>query len=218
MKKKALLFCAGERTSLPKLPPREETLVIAADGGYEYCLETVGAPDLAVGDFDSLGYIPKGGEVLVYPREKDDTDLGIAIKEALARGCCEIYIFGATGGRLDHTVASLQSLLSLAGQGVRAFLFGQGFTATATTSGLSFPASYTGTVSVFAAGGECLGVTLSGLRYTAEGATLSPLMPLGVSNEFAGQAAKIVCQAGILLILWQDNLDKPLPSCYTENS
>ncbi len=215
MKKKALLFCAGEKTALPPLPPREETLLIAVDGGYEYCVESVGAPDLAVGDFDSLGYVPNGVEALVYPREKDDTDLGIAIREALLRGCEEILIFGATGGRLDHTVASLQSLLSLAKQHARAFLFGQGFTATATTGGLCFPASYSGTVSVFAAGGECAGVTLRGLRYSLEDATLSPLTPLGVSNEFLGEEATISCQEGILLILWQDNLDKPLPSCYT---
>lgn len=218
MKKKALLFCAGEKTPLPPLPKREQTLVIAADGGYKYCLDSVGTPDLTVGDFDSLGYVPEGGEVLVYPREKDDTDLGIAIKEALARSCEEIYIFGATGGRLDHTVASIQSLLSLAKGDVRAFLFGQGFTATATTGGLLFPASYRGTVSVFAVGGECRGVTLTGLRYELAGATLSPDTPLGVSNEFTEEAAKISCQEGILLILWQDNLDKPLPSCYNRSN
>ncbi len=218
MKKTALLFGAGERTPLPPLPPRKELLVIAADGGYEYCLESVGVPDLAVGDFDSLGYIPKGVKVLVYPPEKDDTDLGIAIKEALARGCEELYIFGATGGRLDHTVASLQWLLSLAKRGISAFLFGQGFTATATAGGLLFPDSYRGTVSVFAVGGECRGVTLSGLRYKLEGATLSPDMPLGVSNEFTGEEAEISCQEGILLILWQDNLDKPRPSCYNQSN
>lgn len=218
MKKKALLFGAGERTPLPKLPSREEALVIAVDGGYEYCLESLGTPDLAVGDFDSLGYIPKGVEAFVYPCEKDDTDLGIAMKEAIGRGCEEICIFGATGGRLDHTVASLQLLLSLAKQNIRAFLFGQGFTATATMGGISFPDSYRGTVSVFAAGGECRGVTLSGLRYSLENATLSPLTPLGVSNEFTEEAAKISCQEGILLVLWQDNLDKPLPACYNANS
>lgn len=218
MKKKALLFCAGERTPLPPLPKREESLIIAVDGGYRYCLDCRLSPDLTVGDFDSLGYIPKEDGLLAYPSEKDDTDLGIAINEALARGCEELYIFGATGGRLDHTVASLQSLLSVAKRGASGFLFGQGFTATATEGGLRFPASYRGTVSIFAAGGECRGVTLSGLRYSLEGATLSPFYPLGVSNEFTGEEAEISCQEGILLILWQDNLDKPRPSCYNQSN
>ncbi len=219
MKKKALLFGAGERSPLPPLPAREELFVIAADGGYEYCRESVGVPDLTVGDFDSLGYIPKEVESRVYPREKDDTDLGIAIRAALDHGCEELYILGATGGRLDHTVASVQCLLSLAKQQKTAFLFGNGFTATAICGGrILFPDSYRGTVSVFAAGGECRGVTLRGLRYSLEDAALSPLLPLGVSNEFTEAAAEISCQEGILLILWQDNLDKPRPSCYTQSN
>ena len=34
--------------------------------------------------------------------EKADTDLGLGVAEAVARGYDDISIYGATGGRLDH--------------------------------------------------------------------------------------------------------------------
>ena len=50
----------------------EHDMVIAADGGYA-SLEAAGiVPDIAVGDFDSLGFVPAGVEVLRHPPEKDD--------------------------------------------------------------------------------------------------------------------------------------------------
>ncbi len=215
MEKIALIFGAGERSALPQLPSREQLLVIAADGGYAYCRESFGEPDLAVGDFDSLGYVPKGVATEIYPPEKDDTDLGIAIKAGISRGCHTFYILGATGGRLDHTLAALQSMAALAEDKKTVFLFGRDFTATVIGGGsLRFPQGYGGTVSVFAFGGECRGVELRGLRYPLKDATLSPRMPLGVSNEFTSERASLSCQSGKLLILWQGNLDKTLPSCY----
>ena len=49
--------------------------VIAVDAGFAH-LEAIGAvPDMAVGDFDSLGYVPKCRRVSRHPVKKDKSDM-----------------------------------------------------------------------------------------------------------------------------------------------
>ena len=204
MEKICYIFGAGE----PSLPaasvPRDEVLVIAADGGYPVACEAFGSPDLAVGDFDSLGYLPARVPILRHPPEKDDTDLALAADVGLARGCRCFRIFSALGGRLDHTLANLQLLARLAAAGCEATLYGADGVAVTALCG---PATLTlapacGTVSVLAHGGTAEGVTLRGLKYPLEGASLSSNVPLGISNELLGEEASVSLVAGTLLVFY----------------
>ena len=98
--------------------------IIAADRGSE-CLYNYGiVPDLLLGDFDSVKkeildtiklHIK---EVLEFPPEKDYTDTEIAIIEAIKRGAKKIYLFGATGSRMDHTLGNIGLLLTAKKRGV----------------------------------------------------------------------------------------------------
>lgn len=207
------IFGAGE-PSFPIAPPqRDEVFVIAADGGYPLAERVFGKPDLAVGDFDSLGAIPEGVPVIRHPAEKDDTDLALAAEAAIERGATELCIYAALGGRLDHTVANLQLLASLVRRGIRATLFGaDGIAVTALLAGQCATFSpRRGTLSVFAHGGACEDVTLSGVKYPLDGATLFPTRPLGISNEFIGEGAQISLAGGILLVFYSVN-DGDMPS------
>ena len=56
-------------------------------------------------------------------------------------------------------------------------------------------------LSVFALGDHCSGVTLRGTKYPLEDGTLANTFPLGVSNEFAGDAAQIEVRDGALLVV-----------------
>ena len=123
------IFGAGEPSMPVAVPTRDEVLVIAADGGYRLAAEVFGVPDLLVGDFDSIDALPVGVPIVRHPAEKDDTDLALAANEAIDRGATDLYIYAALGGRLDHTVANLQLLASLAARGIRATLFGSDGTA-----------------------------------------------------------------------------------------
>lgn len=91
--------------------------VIAVDGGFASLAAVDCAPDLAMGDFDSLGYVPEGMSVKAFSPEKDASDMELALEEALARGADAVEVYGALGGRLDHTVANLQLLASFAERG-----------------------------------------------------------------------------------------------------
>ncbi len=199
------VFGAGEDSLPPVLPPRGEVLVIAADGGYTAAARVFGTPDLAVGDFDSLGYVPAGVEIVCHPPEKDETDLFLAVGEGLARGATRFFLMGALGARLDHTVANLQLLAYLAGRGVEAYLVGADGVAITALRGpavLTFPGEATGTVSVLAHGGNAEGVTLRGFRYPLEGGILTAEFPLGVSNELTGGGATVSLTDGTLLVFF----------------
>ena len=64
--------------------------------------------------------MPEGA--LLFPVRKDDTDLMLAIKKGIEMEYQDFLIYGATGGRLDHTIASIQSLSYLLSHGCRGIL------------------------------------------------------------------------------------------------
>lgn len=206
--------------------PRETDYVIAADGGYAYLEEMGIRPTLVVGDFDSLGYEPEHDNVVRHPVMKDDTDLALACKLALENGYTKLHIFGATGGRLDHTIAAMQLLAGLAGVGAQVFLYGDGYVLTAIAAGdvsenivkaeLVFEEGYRGGISVFSNTTFSQGVTEQGLLYTLQDAVLTSDVALGVSNSFTEERALISVTNGALIIIWYGNETMPLPVHRTE--
>ena len=87
----------------------KNSYIICADSGYGYAREYGITPDLIIGDFDSYrGNLPDDIPVVTMPSEKDDTDLELAVKAVFARyPQAQLTIFGAFGGRLDHTLANI---------------------------------------------------------------------------------------------------------------
>ena len=196
-----VIFCAGE-FDIPAEPLSREDLIVAADGGLDHLKKLGLKPDVVLGDFDSLGYIPEGAEV--YPVEKDDTDAMLALRRGLELGHRRFVIYGGMDGpRVDHTVANFQTLQFAADQGATAYLVGLRQTATVVKEGsISFPDAAAGTVSVFCMGEAARGVSIRGLKYNLTDGCLTPGFPLGVSNSFVGEAARISVKEGSLLVIY----------------
>ncbi len=200
--KKCVIFCAGGFDGLQE-PLEEGTLTVAADGGLVH-MESLGRrPDIILGDFDSLGYVPAGAQV--HPVEKDDTDAMLAVKKGLELGCRDFVIYGGLDGRrLDHTVANFQTLQYLADRGARGRLLGLSYTAAVVKNGqIRFPDHYMGDISIFCLGADARGVRIRGLHYGLEDGTLQAGFPLGVSNHFTGRESTVSVENGSLLLLWQ---------------
>lgn len=181
--------------------PAPGDLVIAADGGYAH----MGGikPDLVVGDFDSLGYVPADEQVVRHPAEKDDTDTMLAARIGVERGYRAFMLLGGVGGRLDHTLANIQTLAFLRENGARAALIGEGETIVfLQNESLSLRAGLSGIVSVFSYGAVAYGVYERGLAYALTDATLTDTNPLGVSNAFTGEPADISVREGRLVVLY----------------
>ena len=196
-----LIFCAAEFDALAA-PIGEADYVLAADGGLAHVRSLGIAPHGIIGDFDSLGYTPRGAEV--FPVEKDDTDAMLAARKGLELGFREFIIYGGLDGpRLDHTIANFQTLQFLADHGAAAYLVGRDYLVTVVKNGsLTFPAGCEGIFSLFCLGADARGVTLEGLYYPLQDAALTSGFPLGVSNHFTGAEARITVKNGSLLALW----------------
>ena len=80
--KTCYIICAGDADKI-EIRKEKDDLIIAADNGLTHCRRNGIVPDLLVGDFDSLGYVPDGQNVLTLPVAKDDTDTSFAVKYAM---------------------------------------------------------------------------------------------------------------------------------------
>ena len=112
---KCVIFCAAEFDKLAQSID-EDDFILAADGGLRHLQKLNIQPHGILGDFDSLGYVPRGARV--FPVEKDDTDAMLAARQGLRMGYREFVFYGSLDGpRLDHTVANFQTLQFLADRG-----------------------------------------------------------------------------------------------------
>ena len=219
IKKTAIIIGAGDFTErdLPK-EKSEDILLIAADGGLTK-LEAMGlVPDIIIGDFDSLGYVPEYAdanaddndgkvipgktEILTLPVEKDDTDMEAAICAAWSEGCRTFRLYGAYGDRPDHFLANLQLIAELCRCGADAQITASEFTVYAITNDRIDLNGNDGDIfSVFTLEKEAKGVSISGnVKYPLDGAVLTNNCSLGVSNQLTGTEASIEVSDGTLLI------------------
>lgn len=184
-------------------------LVVAADAAAEWCVTMGRVPHLAVGDFDSAapGAVSRltalGVQVAQHPVAKDASDLDLAVTAALSQRASSVTITACSGGRIDHSLASLGSLF-LAAASVEADVQEPGFAAWSIAAsqprGLRLSVQAGTTVSVFAIG-RAEGVTLRGGRFPLADATLEPLSSLGLSNVATGPEFSVSASSGTLLVV-----------------
>jgi len=185
----------------------EHRLIICADGGAEHLYRLNTIPQAIIGDLDSLTpeirmfFQAQGVEVVEFPTHKDFTDTELAIEHAIALGATEISILGGLGGRMDHALANITLLGSLAKRGVQAELIDEATLITAVISE-SVLRSHPGTLfSIIPISATLENVTLEGAEYPLEGATMTMGSSLGVSNKFKNNEVKVSLSSGIALLI-----------------
>ncbi|MGH2377542.1 MAG: thiamine diphosphokinase [Candidatus Limnocylindria bacterium] len=188
---------------------RGADLVIAADGGTVH-LERWGiAPQLVVGDLDSLPpgarerIAAAGGSVEPHPRQKDRTDTEIALDRAIGAGADEVVVVGALGGpRIDHAMANTL-LLARDAVAIPVRLVRGPMTMRLLRGGERLElAGETGeVVTLLPVGGDADGVVTGGLRYQLRNEALAMGSSRGVSNEIERPPAWVSCGSGALLVI-----------------
>lgn len=188
-----------------------DAYVIAVDKGWQQAERLGVKTDLVVGDFDSAPYPVEKINAKQLPKEKDDTDTFYAARLAVQKGATKITILGGLGGRLDHTIANLQTLLFLAKNKVENKLLDD------TTEiqclwpqKLEVLADKERYLSLFAFESEVREISLCGTKYPLKNATITNSFPIGVSNEFVDDIAELSWKEGYLLLMTcqKDMLEK----------
>ncbi len=213
MSKRIVIVSGGEidtELTLSILKQPESRCIIAVDKGMEFLYEHKIMPSYIVGDFDSVK-----AEVADYYRNettvpirefnpiKDASDTEIAIRMAITLGCTELLILGATGGRLDHFWANVQSLAIPFKVGVDAKILdkqncvsligGKTVLKKATAYGPYF--------SVFPLGQDVLGLSIKGAKYPLRNHSLTPYDSLCVSNEIEEEEVVIDFLSGTVILM-----------------
>ncbi|MBQ7595225.1 MAG: thiamine diphosphokinase [Clostridia bacterium] len=179
-----------------------DDFIVCADGGQKHLAPLGLDADLYLGDYDSSEKPDTDKETLLFPVEKDDTDMMLAIKEGLKRGCRSFLIFGGTGGRADHTFSNIQTLLYAEKHGASAALADERNFMFFLKNDTAYIEKNEGEkVSVFAFDPAVSGVTLEGFYYPLVNGTLYSHMPVGVSNYIVADRGKITVKKGTLLII-----------------
>lgn len=204
VKKKCSIFAAYKIENYDRIVTDNLGYIICADGGFVHTEKLGISPQLVVGDFDSVNPCGKYKDIIkVYPSEKDDSDLMLAVRAAIKEGCTYIDIYGATGGRLDHTIASLQTLLFAQNHGAEATLIGDSDEVCLLKNGSrTFEKRKGWYFSIFSVTEECIGVTLEGLKYPLNNYTVTNSFPIGLSNEIIAEKCKVFVEKGILFIVF----------------
>ena len=201
-----IIFANGNLPNLEKARSliRPDDFILCADGGTRHAIELGLVPNVIVGDMDSL---PENfqvsdfsGEFILFPKDKNETDLELAIDHALSLNPDQILILAALGGRMDQTLANI-SLLS------NSLLISHNIKLTDGVEELFFCRDHAQVegrsgdiVSLIPWQGEVTGVFTENLRWHLHYETLYPDKTRGISNEMTAEIATVSITSGLLLI------------------
>ena len=180
--------------------------ILCTDGAAAKARELGIIPDAIIGDMDSiheedLFFMEQSGvKIYLHSPEKDFTDTFLALRQAEEYQLKDITIWGGTGGRLDHTLSNLFSVISFVRRGMRLTFDSPDLTIHAIRTHLTLHGKIGDTVSLFPMGEKVAGVTLTGFKYPLRNAILEPELPIGISNVLLGKENSISIDSGILAV------------------
>jgi thiamine pyrophosphokinase len=183
----------------------EASVIIAADGGAQHLSKLDLLPDVVIGDQDSLDedlenlLTQQSVEFVKVPVDKDESDLELALIYASRKQDGPIFVFGATGGRMDQTLSNVLLLSHpvLGGMEVyimepyqKSWMFENETTITGTTGDL---------LSLIPLWGEVHIESTDGLKWPLSSERLVPGPARGISNVLTHDEAKVKLVDGRLL-------------------
>ena len=184
---------------------RPDDINIAVDGGARHCWKLGIQPAIAIGDFDSLNedeivrLLQEGAEMITYPKEKDQTDLELALELAMQRGADEVVILAGMGHRWDMTTANLLVLARPQYRDLHIRFVDNGQQIFCISEQTELKGKIGDTVSLLPLGGDAQGVSTTGLKYPLEDETLYFSESRGVSNLITAEKVSVSLKSGTLL-------------------
>ena len=183
MGKTCYIFASGSYDNKSIECFNDESLIIAADGGYDYCVANNINVDIIVGDFDSIKNNTNDHKCLKFSREKDETDTLLAIDYGIKQGYKTFVIYGGLGNRIDHTLGNIQLLKYMLIKNCKGYLISDEQVVCAIDKEIYFNNTYKGYISILSID-DVSNITIKGLKYEITNYDIVNSYPLGISNEF----------------------------------
>ncbi len=205
---RALIFTNGTLHDSSLSEISNDDYVIGVDKAAYWLLKHGINPNVAVGDFDSTNEseferIKKDiADIRTFPPEKDFVDTELAVRVAIEKRVSEIVMYGGSGTRLDHTLATL-SLLELGIKHNIPILFKTETNEIRLVSRRRTIVKKRGEytyISVIPYTQKIV-VSLEGLKYPLTHATIYRGQTIGVSNEFLTDSGIITVHAGMAFVI-----------------
>ena len=204
---KAALFVNGEFEKNDRLIKQinQSELIVAVDGGLQHVMASGFTPHVIIGDLDSINstdlenFEQTGVDIIKFPVQKDETDLELAVDYVLNLGFEEIFILGATGGRIDHFLGNFLLFSNPKYQQYKISILTK-------NSEIFYCKTYqplTGAkgdmVSLIPISEVVLGIKTTGLMYPLNNEDLIRWKSRGISNQMLDHKALIEFESGLLL-------------------
>ena len=204
-----LILANGDWNALQRLRAASAAsdITIAADGAWAKARTHGIRVDRVVGDLDSLSPEDRaeleasGIPIEVHPADKDWTDLELAITAALALPASKIVVYGAFGGRTDHTLAAIFLMERCLTAGVPVQLLRGDETLYLVEDVLELSEASVGDRISILPVSETACVSTYGLRFPLARDTLVRSASRGVSNETVTAPPRIEMHEGRALVL-----------------
>ena len=201
MHQNVVVVVGGEAISpavLDRIP--DSRVVIAADSGYDHALALGLEVDLLVGDMDSIeSSVPTSVGVITFSKNKDETDLELALHTATQLSPTSLTVIGGFGGRLDHLLTNAAVLGEFAEWDPR--WYDDETECFILTYSALVEAPVGSLISLIPLWGPASGLTTSGLKWDVEDTDVIPGTSRFVSNEVAESPATLSLNAGMLLVI-----------------
>ena len=202
-----VLVLTGGDAPHPALVVPPADVVVAADSGAERAAALGLDIDVLVGDLDSVrpatvaAVDAAGGRVVRHPRDKDATDLELALDLAVELAPARVVVVGGHGGRLDHALATMAALAAAAVPGRRVEAWMGPALVQLTADEVTVAGRPGELVSLVPTGGPVDGVTTTGLRWPLVDAHLPYGSTRGVSNEVSTSPARVTLTGGVVAVV-----------------
>jgi len=183
----------------------ENAFVFAADGGYATAIANNIQVNAFVGDLDSNIKLPELSDVTVLPCEKDYSDVHTAVNRALSEGFERIFLLGCTNGRADHYFANVALLELIHKNGAEGIMLDECNEIRFIADGVYHFEQKRKYISLLALDEYISGVTLRGMKYPLENATIRRDEPIGISNEWIENLATVEIKKGRALVIFSED-------------
>lgn len=204
---RVLVVLGGDQLVADRMSPWVDsaTHVIAVDGGFHH-LESVGRlPQWVAGDFDSadLGAVPDSVIRVHFP-DQDQTDFEKVLRWCFEQGFDSVHVACSEGDLPDHQLQNFYTAAAALVDVWFVFRRGMGRIVRSENGEFKVPTPVGARASLIPLT-ACDSVTLQGVQWPLDRATLVPLGLSSISNRAVDSVISVGLERGQALIFWETN-------------